>query len=89
MIYTRAVFTLDLPEAIAAPRMSQRNTSSTSAEPTWDEGIISALEARGHTFSESGEIGAATGISFFADGTVTAVAEPERRGSGAAAVQNP
>lgn len=82
-------FGLDLPEAIAAPRMSQRNTSNTSAEPSWDADIIAALEARGHTFSESSEIGAATGIIFFEDGTVTAVAEPERRGSGAAAVQNP
>lgn len=79
----------DLPAAIASPRMSQRNGSSTSAEPTWDASIISALEARGHTFSTSSEIGAATGIIFFEDGTVTAASEPVRRGSGAAAVQTP
>ncbi|MEM6427698.1 MAG: gamma-glutamyltransferase [Deinococcota bacterium] len=79
----------DLPAAIASPRMSQRNSSSTSAEPTWDASIISALEDRGHTFSESSEIGAATGIIFFEDGTVTAASEPVRRGSGAAAVQTP
>ena len=56
-----------LPEAIAAPRASQRNTLLTAAEPAFinsPEG--QALVARfGHGFSTTAEIGAATGASSF------------------------
>ena len=79
-----------LPEAIAAPRASQRNTSATAAEP----GFLAtpeaeALRARGHTFSTSAEIGAATGIEFLSGGRVLAAAEPVRRGGGSAMVEEP
>jgi gamma-glutamyltranspeptidase/glutathione hydrolase len=79
-----------LPEAIAAPRASQRNTAATAAEP----GFIAspeadALRARGHTFTTTAEIGAATGLEFLAGGRVLAAAEPVRRGGGSAMVVHP
>ena len=81
---------MTLPQAIADPRASQRNTSTTSAEPAFLSGPLrSALEARGHGFSNGGEIGAATGIEFLAGGNVIAAAEPVRRGGGSALVENP
>jgi gamma-glutamyltranspeptidase/glutathione hydrolase len=79
-----------LPEAIAAPRASQRNTTTTSAEPAF---ITSsggdALRALGHSFTPTGEIGAATGIAFLRNGRVVAAAEPIRRGGGSAMVERP
>ena len=80
-----------LPQAIAAPRASQRNTLLTAAEPAFinsPEG--QALVARfGHGFSETAEIGAATGIEFLGGGRVLAAAEPQRRGGGSAMVEEP
>ena len=79
-----------LPAAIAAPRASQRNTPATSAEPAFissPEGV--ALQARGHRFTSTPEIGAATGIELLGDGGVLAAAEPVRRGGGSAAVEHP
>jgi gamma-glutamyltranspeptidase/glutathione hydrolase len=79
-----------LPEAIAAPRASQRNSPTTQAEPAFLASDLRApLEARGHVFAETAEIGAATGIAFLDDGRVLAAAEPVRRGGGAAQVQRP
>jgi gamma-glutamyltranspeptidase/glutathione hydrolase len=72
-----------LPEAIAAPRASQRNTATTAAEPAFDR---TGLEARQHEFSSSSEIGAVTGIEFLGRGRFLAAAEPIRRGGGSAAV---
>src|SRR3990170_1838042 len=73
-------FGMTLPEAIAEPRASQRNTPATVAESgfigTWGP----ALEARGHEFTSTPEIGAATGIAFLGEGVVQAAAEPSRRG---------
>ncbi len=85
---------LDLPDAIAAPRMSQRNTTTTLAEPAWFEPalrvfVTNRLQRRGYNLTETDELGAVTGIQFLEDGTVIAAAEPERRGGGAAAVQEP
>lgn len=81
---------LSLPEAIAAPRASQRNTASTSAEPAFLDLPESAeLTALGHDFVDGGEIGAATGVERLPDGRWVAAAEPERRGGGAAAVVRP
>jgi gamma-glutamyltranspeptidase / glutathione hydrolase len=80
-----------LPQAIAGPRASQRNTTTTLAEPAFvssPEG--QALAARyGHRFSTTSEIGAATGIELLADGRVLAAAEPTRRGGGSAMVEQP
>jgi gamma-glutamyltranspeptidase/glutathione hydrolase len=78
-----------LPAAIAEPRASQRNTAAVAAEPTFRPEDRVPLEARGHTFSSSAEIGAATGIDFLPDGRQQAVAEPTRRGGGAARVVQP
>ena len=83
-------FEIALPDAIVEPRLSQRNTASTLAEPAFLETPeAAALMARGHTFSQIAEIGAATGIAFLPDGRVQAAAEPVRRGGGSAAVTDP
>ena len=44
------------------------------------------LQALGHTFVDTPELGAATGIEFLSDGRLQAVAEPVRRGGGSAGV---
>ena len=80
-----------LPQAIAAPRASQRNTATTLAEPAFvgsPEGQALAAQY-GHRFSTTSEIGAATGIELLADGRVLAAAEPVRRGGGSAMVEEP
>ena len=80
-----------LPEAIEAPRATQRNTASTLAEAAF----LSSQEAQelaasyGHVLALTGEIGAATGIEFLGGGRLLAAAEPERRGGGSAAVVKP
>jgi gamma-glutamyltranspeptidase / glutathione hydrolase len=79
-----------LPEAIAAPRLSQRNTVTTQAEPAFfGTPEEAALRARGQAFSSVPEIGAATGIEFLPGGLVRAAAEPVRRGGGSAMVEEP
>jgi gamma-glutamyltranspeptidase / glutathione hydrolase len=79
-----------LPEAIAAPRASQRNTAATAAEPAFlATPEAEALRARGHTFTPTPEIGAATAIEFLGAGRVLAAAEPVRRGGGSAMVEHP
>jgi gamma-glutamyltranspeptidase / glutathione hydrolase len=77
-----------LPEAIAAPRATQRNTATTLAEAAFiasPEGqeLVSTYK---HVLALTGEIGAATGIDFLRDGRVVAAAEPVRRGGGSAMV---
>ena len=79
-----------LPAAIAAPRASQRNTPATSAEPAFiASSEAEGLRARGHVFTVTPEIGAATGIELLAAGRVLAAAEPVRRGGGSARVERP
>ena len=83
-----------LPHAIALPRAVERNTSTTQAEQAFidsPEGLDLA-GVRGHRFappSGAGEIGAATGIEIRRGNRFVAAAEPQRRGSGSAAVVNP
>jgi gamma-glutamyltranspeptidase / glutathione hydrolase len=79
---------MTLPEAVAAPRASQRNTATVQAEPAFQTAELRAL---GHVFAEppTPEIGAATGVEFLPDGQVLAAAEPVRRGGGSAAVVKP
>src|SRR3954447_14685227 len=77
---------LNLAEAIAAPRASQRNRPTVEAEPAFLEAYGPALQALGHEFTTIEEIGAATGIEFLPGGLLLAAAEPERRGGGSAAV---
>jgi gamma-glutamyltranspeptidase / glutathione hydrolase len=81
---------MTLPQAIADPRASQRNAVNTGAEPAFlATPERTALEARGHHFVDAGEIGAAAGIEFLADGGVLAAAEPARRGGGSAMTELP
>jgi gamma-glutamyltranspeptidase/glutathione hydrolase len=76
-----------LPAAVAAPRLSQRNTASTQVEPAvLATPEAAGLTARGHTLAPGAEIGAATAIEFGPGGRLLAVAEPVRRGGGSAAV---
>ncbi len=80
---------MDLADALAAPRATQRNTTTVRAEPAFRAAFGAELEALGHVFSDTSEIGAATGLEFLADGTIQAVAEPTRRGGGSAGVLRP
>jgi gamma-glutamyltranspeptidase/glutathione hydrolase len=77
---------LDLHEAIAAPRASQRNTPAADAEPAFLARYGEQLRALGHEFTETPELGAATGIEFLPGGLLLAAAEPDRRGGGSAGV---
>jgi gamma-glutamyltranspeptidase / glutathione hydrolase len=81
---------MTLPQAVAAPRASQRNTAAGQAEPAFlASPEMAGLGALGHTFTTTPEIGAATGVEFLPDGRVLAAAEPVRRGGGSAAVVEP
>ncbi|WP_169982975.1 gamma-glutamyltransferase [Microbispora sp. H10836] len=91
ILVNRLDFGMSLPEAVAAPRASQRNTAATQAEPAFTERYGAELTALGHTLTDvpgppAGEIGAATGLEFLRNGRVQAVAEPARRGGGSALV---
>jgi gamma-glutamyltranspeptidase/glutathione hydrolase len=77
---------MSLGDAVAAPRASARNGTK-QAEPAFlDSPEAAALTALGHTFTRVPELGAVTGIEFGPYRRMTAVAEPTRRGGGAAAV---
>jgi gamma-glutamyltranspeptidase/glutathione hydrolase len=81
---------LSLPDAVAAPRVSQRNAQPAQAEPAFIASpVAAALTALGHQFIATPEIGAATGIRFLPGGLQQAVAEPVRRGGGSAGVVDP
>ncbi|MFG1999776.1 gamma-glutamyltransferase [Spirillospora sp. NPDC048911] len=85
---------MDLPTALAAPRATQRNTPAVFAEAAFIKLYGEALTARGHKLEPfpgppAGVIGAATGLEILRPGLVQAVAEPTRRGGGAALVVNP
>jgi len=80
---------MTLPQAIADPRLTQRNTATTQVEPAFDAVVKAALAARGHAFANNPEIGAATGVEFLAGGRLLAAAEPVRRGIGSAMVVTP
>jgi len=80
-----------LPNAIAQPRASQRNSATTEAEP----GFIASQIGRdlaglyGQRFTPTtgaGEIGAVTAIEFKGGNRYLAAAEPVRRGGGSAMV---
>ena len=89
VLLNRLDFGMSLPQAVAEPRASQRNTADVQAEAGFDRLGLAAL---GHTFvapPAPGEIGAVTGIAFRRGGGMVAVAEPVRRGGGAAGVVRP
>ncbi|MEV0802269.1 gamma-glutamyltransferase [Kribbella sp. NPDC050281] len=82
---------MTLPEAIAAPRASQRNTATVTAEPPFIDAYDAALKPYGHTlvpsgdaFTSAAEIGAVAALEFLPGGGILAAAEPTRRGGGAA-----
>ena len=90
ILVNRLDFGLTLPDSVAAPRASQRNSSSTQAEPGFIAQYGSVLTSRfGQSFASTAEIGAATGIEFLRNGQLEAVAEPVRRGGGDAEVVCP
>jgi gamma-glutamyltranspeptidase/glutathione hydrolase len=99
MLINRIDLGMNIQDALAAPRASQRNTASVTAEQAFiDTPYGKDLATRyGHNFSAAGapgtsasEIGAATAIEFSDDGKkATAVAEPTRRGGGSALVVKP
>ena len=87
----RVDFGMTLPQAIAAPRASQRNTPTTTAEP----GFISSPEGQAlasqyrHAFTPQappGEIGVIAAIEFLKGNRFLAATEPTRRGGGSAMV---
>ena len=91
ILVDRLALETPLPQAIAAPRATQRNGSATSAEP----GFISSAEGQalaaapyGHRLAPINppEIGAATALELGRRGRVVAAAEPTRRGGGSAMV---
>ena len=81
---------MTLPQAIAEPRASQRNTLTRRRSQG-----SGPRRARRHsrlaatTSSRTREIGAATAIEFLPGGGVLAAAEPVRRGGGSAMVEVP
>ncbi len=78
---------MTLPQAIADPRLSERNAPKTEAEPAFlASPAAAALMALGHQFTPVAEIGAATGIELGRHGKLQAAAEPTRRGGGSAMV---
>ena len=82
-------FRMSLPDALAAPRASQRNGATTDGEPAFIAQDGGALTARGHKFVEMPYIGVATGIAFLPDGRQQSAAEETRRGGGSAMVVRP
>jgi gamma-glutamyltranspeptidase/glutathione hydrolase len=93
---------MSLPAALAAPRASQRNSATTTAEPAFlAQPTTAGLEALGQSFAISDTspldptikiaptIGVASGLQLLGHGRMQAVAEPSRRGGGAAGVLHP
>ncbi len=87
---------MTLPEAVAAPRASSRNAPTTPAEPAFIEAYGAALAPYGQrlvpsgdAFTSAAEIGAAATIEVGRHGTMTAAAEPVRRGGGTGLVVRP
>ncbi len=96
ILFNRIDRGMTIPEALAAPRASQRNTANVTSEPAFIDAYEDLLTPYGHTlvpagdaFTSQAEIGAATGIEFRKNGRVVAVAEPVRRGGGSALVVRP
>jgi gamma-glutamyltranspeptidase / glutathione hydrolase len=102
ILLNRIDFGMTLPQAIAAPRASQRNSAVTQAEPAFIAAPTTpGLQQLGQSFAIvdtspldpsitiSPDIGAATGLEFLGDGQILAAAEPVRRGGGSAGVVRP
>ncbi len=78
-------FGMDLENAIAAPRLSQRNNGTTQVDLGFENTELGKqLSLLGHQLNPTDEIGAATGLVISPEGDITAAAEPVRRGGGSA-----
>jgi gamma-glutamyltranspeptidase/glutathione hydrolase len=95
-ILNRVDLDMTILDSLAAPRASQRNTPNVTAEPDFIKAYGDALAPYGHklvpagdAFTSAAEIGAATAIEFGPGKSMTAVAEPVRRGGGSAMVVKP
>ena len=87
ILLDRIDFGMSLPDAIAAPRASQRNAARTDAEPGFSALYGAELQSRfDQSFNPTTELGAATGIELLGGGEIQAAAEPVRRGGGTAAI---
>lgn len=88
---------MTLPEAVAAPRATQRNTAATLAEQAFIDAYAGALSSYGQALTLVGspgtsasQIGAVAAIEVDpASGLMTASAEPVRRGGGTGLVVRP
>jgi gamma-glutamyltranspeptidase / glutathione hydrolase len=93
---------MNLPAALDAPRASQRNASTTQAEPAFlAQPSTAGLKRLGQKFEVvdssplnpkikiAPTIGTATALEVFGGGRVQAVGEASRRGGGAAGVVSP
>ncbi|MGH3401517.1 MAG: gamma-glutamyltransferase family protein [Streptosporangiaceae bacterium] len=99
IIVNHVDFGMPLPQALAAPRVSQRNSATSLAEPDFYNSALAQqlTEQFGEQFTLStGPIlpldyypGDATGIQFLGHGLAEAVAEPVRLYGGSALVVNP
>jgi gamma-glutamyltranspeptidase/glutathione hydrolase len=96
VLLNRVDFGMTLPQAVRAPRASQRNTTDVTAERSFIRRYQDDLSAYGHTFVPPGdpgtsaaEIGAVAAIEVTPTGRLVAVAEPKRRGGGDAEVVCP
>lgn len=90
VLINRVDLGMTLPEAMAAPRASQRNSAGIQAEPAFHTRYGPGLAALGHSFGpDVAELGAATAIEFRPGGAMIASAEPVRRGGGDAGVVRP
>ncbi|MFC4064752.1 gamma-glutamyltransferase [Actinoplanes subglobosus] len=90
LLLNRLDLGMTLPEAMAAPRASQRNSAGIQAEAAFRLRYGPALTPLGHTFgADAPELGAATAIEFTRGGRLIASSEPVRRGGGAAGVVHP
>nr|WP_245572607.1 gamma-glutamyltransferase [Actinokineospora enzanensis] len=88
ILINRIDFKQSLPDALAAPRASQRNTPTVTAEPAF----ITAnpgLAGYGHTFTPQDEIGVAAALEFLDHGQILAVGERTRRTGTSAGVVHP
>jgi gamma-glutamyltranspeptidase/glutathione hydrolase len=102
ILINRIDFGMPLPDAIAAPRASQRNGATSQAEPDFIAlPTTPGLQALGQRFAVSDTspldptikiaptIGVASGLEFLRGGEVLAAGEPVRRGGSSAGVVFP
>jgi gamma-glutamyltranspeptidase/glutathione hydrolase len=102
ILIERIDFHVGLEAAIAAPRASQRNQASTTAEPAFlSLPTTPGLETLGQKFAVNNTspldpniiipptIGVAAGLEVLGHGRILAAGEPVRRGGGAAGVVTP